>query len=230
MTNSTTVNLNQTSGYQPKNYTEELVRSHDLGLSSLKNGGVIMSFGGRPKSRADSTWYTNPVHLSEEYDQYPLFRSMGVSMRNVAPVSRPVGFTGVSLASERPKQYTLRSAEEMQDYVRSHLGKDEIQHFPVTMSASKLVGPDPPLVKPTAILHQHGISQKLVPKRSRSPTRSRSPVRSKSATRSLMKDQSFDATKNLDKLYLVTSEAPAIGKWSFTRTHPLKVGPAFPNL
>ncbi|XP_064595225.1 uncharacterized protein LOC135461884 [Liolophura sinensis] len=217
---TTTLNLNQTSGYRPKNYTEELVRSHDSGLSSLKKGDTIMSFGGRPKSTSDSSWYTNPVHLSEEYDQYPLFRSMGVPMRHVAPVSRPVGFTGISLASEKPKQYALRSTEEMQDYVRSHLGKDEVHHFPVTMSASKLVGPEPPLVKPTAILHQHGIAQKLAPRRSRSPTRSRSPMRSKSATRSLRKDQSFDATKNLEKLYLMTSEAPAIGSADVYVTSP----------
>ncbi|XP_038078827.1 uncharacterized protein LOC119746106 [Patiria miniata] len=130
----------KTNGSKAKAYDDDLEDTFEEELQKLidddikENERFEQDLAGKPKSKHESEWFTEPVHLTKTAD-YPVFQSLGVDTKTTSPVNRTAGMLGTELAQQKVAHQML-----LDDVAR--------QYFPVTLgempSIMRTVTPQPP--------------------------------------------------------------------------------------
>lgn len=230
---TTTDRLTQNSLYQADNYRdrrEESLRDLARNLSRVSNNlkaslqndnataskndftstadlarslEVNRSFYDTQKLRASSQWYTNPVHRSKsEFPHQQL--SAGLPSMALSHTARSVPNIEAAIASEKISNSLVLSSEKLSQHsLRS--SRDALDFFPLTL------GTDYYLRNSDTDIRMPRSRSSLEGKRRKTPT----PVkhkRSSSSSRLRSSTENIEAAKNIEKLYLLTAEAPVTGK------------------
>ncbi|XP_022081940.1 uncharacterized protein LOC110974530 [Acanthaster planci] len=113
-------------------FEEELQKLIDNDIK--ENERYEQDLAGRPKSKDESEWFTEPIHLTKTAD-YPTFQSLGVDTKLTSPVNRTTGMLGTELAQQKIANQML-----LDDITRTY--------FPITLgempSIMRTVTPQPP--------------------------------------------------------------------------------------
>ncbi|XP_013413972.1 uncharacterized protein LOC106176227 [Lingula anatina] len=81
---------------------QRLIEKDDAEIKrSQKNGYHDESLAGRPKSREEAEWFTQPLHLTKDEHDYPTLKRAGLNTRSISPVHRPTGSMGALLAAKK---------------------------------------------------------------------------------------------------------------------------------
>ena len=203
--------------------------NHDSELSS--------SAGGAPKSLQDSQWYTRPIHRDHHTGSSTLkdLSHLGLSIDSAHPVQMAPRGQAETAGQQRPPGTSL-TAERLHNSAKLLNAKDAgasyappadssvnilaSDFFPVTLGAAydTLRSPtDDDSSNSKSSLTVSSPSGKGLPhpnstpwkvKRSRSPGRSR-----KSRPGSAQSSSSSNSKNSIDRMYLMTVEAPNLGKF-----------------
>lgn len=157
----------------------------DMGQSRYQ-----LTFGGPSKPYSEFEWYTDPIHYpatSPEKDRH----------------NRTAGELGSLLAIQGPESSAVTTkaltSQELEDYPLTRQDFLSLRYFPITLGSSIDESID-------------DFSQRQPSFLDRNVPRTQSAYSTKRSTSKFV-DNTFDPTKRLDSLYLMSQEAPSIGKF-----------------
>ena len=190
------------------------------GVATDSDSGVSLS--GVPKSPNESAWFTKPLHLESASKDYVHSFS---DFTTVPVSSRPAGQLGAQLAAKHIANTDVVKAKDMHSYPVASMDELVKEYFPFTLGASFSVrAADSPTqldlqtkaagsISPTISTPGKGLVKQSIPwkpKRSKSPRRTR--PGSAQSTNSSTSRGSGRSSKSLDRLFLLTTEAPIAGR------------------
>ena len=189
--------------------TNGLTNGDMNGTDSDHNGCVA------PKSKEVNRWYTRPLHL-ERKDFISTYQDIGLSPAD-SPLSQPVGASVGDITEKADSAVSDNTYYSPPDRTSTNAfpvtPENEFARdfFPVTLGAAyTMQSVDPSSCKPSSP------PAKGLPRPSAAPwkphRRTKSPSR-KNRPGSAHSSSSSNSRSSLDKMYLMATEAPSIGKF-----------------